>query len=150
MVVDAIEGSSDVLQAGPLARPLLIHYQLPYLTTLGDAWFYVLPLLLMGFGALYLSYRNHPVGFLATAAFAVLVPTSVVPILMETAAERRMYLPLVAIMVLVVVGAFWLADPLIRQGEPRPPNPPAICFVNIHNCCCRRCVIRHVCIRLQP
>src|SRR5204863_7713545 len=48
--------------------------------------------------------RRPAVGFLGAIFFLTLAPTSsVVPILSEVGAERRMYLPLAAIVVLVVV-----------------------------------------------
>lgn len=47
------------------------------------------------------------VGFLGLAFFAILAPTSsVLPIITEVAAERRMYLPLAAVVTLLAVGAF--------------------------------------------
>ena len=86
--------------------PLLIHYQLPYLTTFGESWMYVVPLLLLGLATLVLLWRNYAVGFLGTWVFAILSPTFVVPILTEMAAERRMYLPLAAVAALVVIGGY--------------------------------------------
>jgi Tfp pilus assembly protein PilF len=88
--------------------PLLIHYQLHNLTTVGESWFYVLPVLLIALTTLILLVRNRASGFLGAFAFAILLPTSAVPILLETAAERRMYLPLAAIVALVVGGGYRL------------------------------------------
>lgn len=88
--------------------PLQIHYQLPYLTSFGDAW---LPafVVVLGVGAtVFLLWRNRPLGFLAASVFAVLAPTSVIPIPTEIAAERRMYLPLAAILIACVVGTYQL------------------------------------------
>lgn len=84
--------------------PQLLHYQLPYLESFGSAWLYVAPVLLLAIVTLFLLYRNHPVGYLGTWVFAILAPTSIVPILTEVAAERRMYLPLAAIAVIFVIG----------------------------------------------
>ena len=51
--------------------------------------------------------RWPPVGFLGAWFFATLAPTSsILPIVTEVAAERRMYLPLCAAVVLVVMGAW--------------------------------------------
>ena len=108
--------------------PLLIHYQLPYVTTPLEACLYVVPLLLLGIGTLVLLWRNHPVGFLGTCVFAILSPTFVIPVVTEMAAERRMYLPLAALVVLFVVGGYQLAQSIMvrRQGEcascPRIPT----------------------------
>ena len=74
--------------------PLLIHYELPYLTTFAESWMFVLPVFVLGIITLVLLWRNHPAGYLGTAIFAILSPTSLIPIRLEMAAERRMYLPL--------------------------------------------------------
>jgi len=57
-------------------------------------------------GAAFIASRRRPgVGFLAAWFFLILAPTStIVPIVTEVAAERRMYLPLAAVVVLVVLG----------------------------------------------
>ena len=45
--------------------PLLIHYQLPYLTTFAEAWMYVVPVALLARGyAWYCCGGISPVGFL--------------------------------------------------------------------------------------
>ena len=50
--------------------------------------------------------RAHPLGFLGAWFFLILAPTSsVLPMSVEVAAERRMYLPLAAVVVLAVTGA---------------------------------------------
>src|SRR3954468_24536190 len=86
--------------------PLLIHYQLHYLKTFGESWFYVVPVLLLALATLILLVRNRASGFLGAWVFAILLPTSAVPILLETAAERRMYLPLAALITLAVVAVY--------------------------------------------
>jgi tetratricopeptide (TPR) repeat protein len=51
--------------------------------------------------------RRHPAGFAGLFFFAVLAPTSsVVPIVTEPIAEHRMYLPLAAVLGLIVAAAF--------------------------------------------
>ena len=62
-----------------------------------------------------LLWRNHPVGYLLTWLFVILSPTSVVPILTEIAAERRMYLPLASLAVLFVVGGYYLAQKYLKR-----------------------------------
>jgi tetratricopeptide (TPR) repeat protein len=86
--------------------PLLIYYQWPYLATIGAAWMYLAPILVLGIATLILLWRNRPLGFLGTWVFAILAPTTIVPIPTEMAAERRMYLPLAAIAVLFVLASF--------------------------------------------
>jgi protein O-mannosyl-transferase len=100
---------------------LLIHYQLPYLTTLSESYVYVIPVLFLCLGILYLLVRNSPFGYLGAWIVAILAPTTAVPILLETAAERRMYLPLLALVAAVVVGVYvlnqrWLFH-IIRAKE---------------------------------
>jgi protein O-mannosyl-transferase len=60
--------------------------------------------------AVLLALRYRPtIGFLGLWFFIILGPTSsIVPILTEVAAERRMYLPLAAVVVLMVVGGYGL------------------------------------------
>jgi tetratricopeptide (TPR) repeat protein len=89
--------------------PLAIHYELPYLTTFGEAWLYLLPVALLAIATLILLWKRRAAGFLAACVFAVLAPTLVVPIPTEIAAERRMYLPLAALVAAAVVGgcAVW-------------------------------------------
>jgi tetratricopeptide (TPR) repeat protein len=88
--------------------PLLIHYQIPYFVSFGEAWVYTVPVVLIVLAVFYLLLRNHPTGYLGTCMLAILAPTSIVPILYETAAERRMYLPLAAISALFVVVIYAL------------------------------------------
>jgi tetratricopeptide (TPR) repeat protein len=97
--------------------PLLIHYHFPYFTSLADAWMYVVPVFLVGIGTLVLLWRNTPLGFLGTWVFAILSPTFVIPIVTEMAAERRMYLALVPLVVIAVVGGYRLAQAMFRPRE---------------------------------
>ncbi len=85
--------------------PLSFHHDWP----IASAWAGALPggLLVVGFLVLTIvSLVRWPrVGFASAVVFLLLAPTSsVVPIVSEIAAERRMYLPLAAVLVLVVVG----------------------------------------------
>jgi tetratricopeptide (TPR) repeat protein len=116
-------------------RPLFIHYHLPYLETIGESWMYLAPIALMGIVTLVVLWQNKPLGFLGTWIFAILAPTTVVPIVTEIAAERRMYLPLAALAALFVVGAYVLAQSLWRRfsGDRQPivaSTRPEILFVS--------------------
>jgi tetratricopeptide (TPR) repeat protein len=102
--------------------PLLIHYELPYLKTFGEAWMYVLPVLLLGIGTLVLTWRNRAIGFCGATVFAILAATSVVPITTEMAAERRMYLPLAAIVAPLVVAAYLVAKRFLPNRVDLPSN----------------------------
>lgn len=104
--------------------PLLIHYDFDYFKTFAEAWPYVVPVLLLGLGTLLLLWRNHPIGFLGTWVFAILSPTLLIPIITEVAAERRMYLPLAAIVALVVVGGCLLAQYILEKWSRQPQSAP--------------------------
>jgi tetratricopeptide (TPR) repeat protein len=92
-------------------HPLILDYGFPRLLTLSQVWPQGLLLLaLLVLSALAL-WRRPRVGFAGLCFFFLLAPTSsVVPILTEVGAERRMYLPLILVVVLAVVGvrALWL------------------------------------------
>lgn len=95
--------------------PLLIHYHLPYPQTFAQASMYAIPVLLLALTTLFLLWRNKPIGFLGCWVFAILSPTSLVPILTEMGAERRMYLPLAAFAALFVVAGCTLAQAVLRR-----------------------------------
>ena len=101
-------------------NPLLIHYQLPYLTTFSQAWTYVVPLVLIVAATLTLLWKNRPLGFLMTWFFAILSPTFVIPIYTEVAAERRMYLALVVPVVIFVVGGYMLLNAIFSRLKEKP------------------------------
>lgn len=57
-------------------------------------------------GSLWAIHRRHPIGMAGAWFFLILAPTSsVLPIASQVAAERRMYLPSLALIVLVIVLA---------------------------------------------
>ena len=99
--------------------PLSIHYEVPYLASLGAAWPWFVPAALLGFATVILLWRRNPIGFVGAWALLILSPTLVVPIVTEVAAERRMYLPLAALIALTVVGGYWL----IQRAEQAIPSP---------------------------
>jgi tetratricopeptide (TPR) repeat protein len=93
----------------------MIHYLLPYETALAESWRYVFPVMLLAIGTLWLLWRNHPVGYLGTWMFSILSATSLIPIITETAAERRMYLPIAALSALFVVGGYSILRRVLRE-----------------------------------
>ncbi len=95
--------------------PLVIHYELPYLDTWRTALPWVLPTLLLLGATLVLLWRRHPAGFALASVMVLLAPTSIVPILTEVAAERRMYLPLVALIALAVTGGIVAVQTLLAR-----------------------------------
>jgi len=92
--------------------PLVIdYYDWPIARSLAaDVWLGLLPLLALAAGTLLLIARRSWLGFLGGWFFAILAPSSsFVPIASEVATERRMYLPLVAIVTLVAAGLWFVA-----------------------------------------
>ncbi len=89
-------------------QPLGLAAALPYLLL-------VLALIVLTGRAL---ARAPRIGFLGLWFFLTLAPTSsFLPIATEVGAERRMYLPLIAVVVLaVIVGRRWLPDPRLRTA----------------------------------
>jgi Tfp pilus assembly protein PilF len=103
--------------------PLLLHYELPYLNSFAGAWMYAIPVLLLAILAVVLLVRNTAAGFLLASFAAVLAPTFLVPIPTEMAAERRMYLPLAALVVLVIVGCHSLVQSRLKnRGLSQPTS----------------------------
>jgi len=88
--------------------PLVISYGWPVAETWAEC---ALPgLLILGLLAAtaWGVWRNHPAGVAGAWFFLVLAPSSsFIPIVTEVAAERRMYLPLAAVVVLAVAAVGW-------------------------------------------
>ena len=89
----------------------VLDYGVPRVVSLGDVW---LPFLCVAAlaGATLLAWRWRPeVAFLGTWFFVTLAPSSsILPIATEAGAERRMYLPLAAVIVLIVVAIWSLIE----------------------------------------
>ena len=108
--------------------PLVIHYEIPRLDTFSQAWPWVVPAALLAAAVVVLVLRRTTLGFVGTWVFAVLSPTLLVPLIIEVAAERRMYVPLMAIVPLVVVGGYALLVSVLKararrvssEGMPKP------------------------------
>lgn len=70
--------------------------------------------------------RRHPASFLGAAFFLILAPTSsFLPIASEVGAERRMYLPSAAVIILVVSGA-WTGLRWLVSARRLPAVPVAV------------------------
>jgi tetratricopeptide (TPR) repeat protein len=88
-------------------RNLVLDYGIPQPLTLSDVWLPLMTVSVLAIGALALLARRSHAGFLAAWCLVILAPTSsIVPIATEVGAERRMYLPLAGLVVLVVLGAY--------------------------------------------
>jgi tetratricopeptide (TPR) repeat protein len=92
-------------------RSLVVFYGWPLPLRLGDVVPYT-GLIVFLLIATAIAMRRQPMlGFLGVWFFVTLAPTSsVIPIATEVGAERRMYLPLLAVIALVVVGAYLAWD----------------------------------------
>jgi Flp pilus assembly protein TadD len=99
-----------------LPAPLVFNYDWPPVARWTDA---ALPVLLLAVAAVVTVFgllRRHPAAFAAACVFMILAPTSsVLPIVTEVAAEHRMYLPLAAVLSVIVVGGYLVARS--RRGE---------------------------------
>jgi Flp pilus assembly protein TadD len=100
---------SRYLQLAVWPRSLVVSYGPPVPLTLSDVWPHaVLVSTLLAVAAI-VVVRWPRWGFLAACFFITLAPTSsIVPIATEVGAERRMYLPLIALVTLAVVAASFL------------------------------------------
>ncbi|MES1213167.1 MAG: tetratricopeptide repeat protein, partial [Singulisphaera sp.] len=74
--------------------------------TLAKAWPWLVPAVMLAIVNVILVWRRATLGFVGTWFFAVLSPTLVVPLVIEIAAERRMYIPLMAIIPYVICGCY--------------------------------------------
>ena len=117
--------------------PLLVHYEVPYLGITGAGWIYVTAAATLALATLVLLLRRRAAGFLLACVFAILAPTHLVPIVTEIAAERRMYLPLAALVALAVAGGYALVRRIAAagagRGDPRTGRglPVAACAVAV-------------------
>jgi tetratricopeptide (TPR) repeat protein len=88
-------------------RNLVLDYGIPEPVTLTEVWLPFLAVAAIGVFVIYVLVRRPHAGFLGAWCFITLSPTSsFVPIATEVGAERRMYLPLAALVALVVLGAY--------------------------------------------
>jgi tetratricopeptide (TPR) repeat protein len=87
--------------------PLVLDYGIPIANSLAEVWPQA-ALLLALFGATLIALvRWPPWGFVGAWFFLLLAPTStILPLATQTVAEHRMYLPLAAIIAVVVVGVW--------------------------------------------
>lgn len=91
-------------------HPLVVDYGMTVVHRLADVWLQAVLLVLLAGGTIVALHRRLAAGFLGGWFFAILAPSSsVVPLITQTMAEHRMYLPLAAVIALVVLGAYrWL------------------------------------------
>jgi tetratricopeptide (TPR) repeat protein len=98
--------------------PLSIHYAPAYLPSVAAAWPWLLATTALAVGAAAWSWRRPAARVPIVAALLALAPTLIVPLPKMMAAERRMYLPLAALVCLVVIGGYRaVARRLQRSAE---------------------------------
>ncbi len=91
-------------------HPLVLDYGTYVVRSLGEVWWQATVLLALLGLTIWALIRKPPRGFLGVWFFAILAPSSsVMPVVSQTMAEHRMYLPLAAVIVLVVLGLYSLA-----------------------------------------
>jgi tetratricopeptide (TPR) repeat protein len=89
--------------------PLVLYYGTGLATRAAEIVPCALLVLLLAIGTAVALWRQPALGFLGTWFFAILAPSSsIVPIATQTMAEHRMYLPLAAVVVIVVLGLYRL------------------------------------------
>ena len=87
-------------------RGFVLDYGEPLHVTFADVAPYAIAVATLLAATIIALVRNPPLGFLGAWFFLTLAPTSsILPISTEVGAERRMYLPLMAVVVLVICSA---------------------------------------------
>jgi tetratricopeptide (TPR) repeat protein len=89
-------------------HPLCIDYAWEPVKGLGEVWCSALALTLLAVTSFCLALRRSPAGYIGIWFFITLAPTSSILPIDDLAAERRMYLPLVAPVALFVFGSWRL------------------------------------------
>ncbi len=106
-------------------RALVLDYGAPPPTSVHEVWPYLLVVALITVGTAAALIYRPALGFLGAWFCLILAPTSsVIPIATEVGAERRMYLPLAAVVVLTVACG-WLG---LRR---RPGAVPALLVLGV-------------------
>jgi tetratricopeptide (TPR) repeat protein len=86
---------------------LVLDYGIPQPVTLADVWLPMIAVIAMAIVVVVLLFRRPHAGFLGACGFIILAPTSsIIPIATEVGADRRMYLPLAGLVVLVVLATY--------------------------------------------
>jgi Flp pilus assembly protein TadD len=111
------------LRLAIVPRGLVLDYGEPLPLTLSTVAPYAAAVTALLAATIIALVRRPAVGFLGAWFFLTLAPTSsIIPISTEVGAERRMYLPLIAIVVLILTVAartFQVRESAIANGPPR-------------------------------
>jgi tetratricopeptide (TPR) repeat protein len=98
-------------------HPLALYYDWQPFRSVREAWPYLLLIVPLAAAAGWAAVRRRPIGFAGALFFMVLAPSSsVVPIPTELVGERRMYLPLAAVVAVLVAAAFRTSMRIGRAG----------------------------------
>jgi len=99
-------------------RGLVLDYGLPQALTVREVWPQALLITLLAICGVASWLRSPAAGFPGAVFFIMLAPTSsVIPITTEVGAERRMYVPMMALVVLAI-AAGWLLLEHLRNRRP--------------------------------
>lgn len=88
--------------------PLSLDYDWP-ITSLRDSWPAIITVAGLIAVSAWMLWKRLPIGFPAALFFAVLAPTSLIP-LPDVAFEHRMYIPSTAVIVIIVTGFYGLTN----------------------------------------
>ena len=107
-------------------RGLVLDYGEPLHVTFADVAPYAIAVATLLAATIIALVRNPSLGFLGAWFFLTLAPTSsILPISTEVGAERRMYLPLMAIVTAVVVVVRRFVGARVRGSRPAHPRTGA-------------------------
>jgi tetratricopeptide (TPR) repeat protein len=100
-------------------HPLILDYGPTRPFGIGDVAPQILLLSALGVATLVGLVKRHPLGFLGACVFVILAPTSsFIPIVTEVGSERRMYLPLAAVLAALVLAVHQGLTRAARAGLP--------------------------------
>lgn len=87
-------------------HPLIIDYGPQRATSIAEVLPYALAIMLLAAATIWALVRRPALGFLGACFFAILAPSSLVPVVRQTLAEHRMYLPLAAVLAALVLALY--------------------------------------------
>ncbi|RXK54547.1 tetratricopeptide repeat protein [Oleiharenicola lentus] len=98
-------------------HPLVLDYGTAVAASPAEVWWQGLVVWTLVGGTLWALWRRPALGFAGVVFFAILAPSSsVVPLVTQTMAEHRMYLPLAAVLALALIGLHRLTGPRAWPG----------------------------------
>jgi protein O-mannosyl-transferase len=99
---------------------LVLDYGIPLAVVLRDVWLSAIVVLACLAGTVVAWFKRPTLAFLGTWFFVTLAPSSsIIPIATEVGAERRMYLPLMALVAGVVMTSAVVMTRVSARAEPR-------------------------------